>query len=503
MTGLNSLQYWLHYRPYHCLQLLAICRCGLLIVCLLLTGGFAEAEAKAEEAPSGELRIQQVNQLIAQLDAETLAAREAAAKELVALAGKTERRAEQLLAMLPLSKANMPPAIRTSLESVRTQVELQLSNVSTQGSQVTLEAVDMSLADALKAIEEQSGNRIRDNRNNFGQEIDDLRINLSAKESLFWPTFDSILDQTKLDVYAYGGQGEMALINRTEGLRPRSEGVSYVGPFRFEPLRVVSTRGLRDTNESAIDLHIEISWEPKLGPIVLSQEIDELEVIDDGGIPVLPITDQESIDIEVVPGSQAIDLVLPLELSLLMADAIESVKGTLNALIPGKRHTFQFEQIAGAIEKQQATKGDTTVTFERFFKNNAIWELQMRLEISNAGEALASHRGWVFDNPSYLLTPEGKRIDHVGLETTMQSDTEVGLAFLFDLDSPSESEDGMADQDASKEAPSEDKPSTEKPLNGKPLEAKIDPATLKWIYVSPTGVINMPVEYELKQIRLP
>ncbi len=469
------------------LRSLFINQSGILLVGLLLSC----CSALAMESADKDISVTKINQLISQLDGATLAEREAAVTELVSLAGKSERRAEQLLALLPLPKSNMTPAIRSGLGSVRKQIELLISSISTQGSLITIEAVDMPLSEALKQIAEQSGNRIRDNRNNFGQEIDDLRINLSAKEALFWPTFDKLLDQTKLDVYAYGGQGETALINRTVGLRPRVEGVSYAGPFRFEPLRVVSTRGLRDENESAIDLHVEISWEPKLGPIVLSQPIDQLEVIDDGGIPVLAVTEQESIDIEVVPGSQAIDLVLPLELSLRMAEAIESVKGTLDALIPGKRHTFQFEQIANSIEKQQASKGDTTVTFERFFKNNAIWELQMRLEISNAGDALASHRGWVFDNPSYLLTPEGKRIDHVGLETTMQSDTEVGLAYLFDLDSPPES------------VPNETDMATQKPEEKKSSKQAIDPAMLKWVYVSPTGVINMPVEYELKQILLP
>lgn len=482
------------------LSLISQHRSRLLAVGLLIVG----FSAFATKVSADEIEASQVNELIAQLDAETLAERESAVKELVALAGKTERHAEQLLALLPLPQSKMPPEIRSGIESVRAQVEELLSQVSAQGSRITLEAKEMPLIEALKAIEQQTGNRIRDNRNNFGQEIDDLRINLSAKESPFWPIFDSILDQTKLDVYAYGGQGEMALINRTEGMRSRSEGVSYVGPFRFEPLRVVSTRGLRDENESAIDLHVEISWEPKLGPIVLSQEIDALEVIDDGGIPVLPLTEQESIDIEVVPGSQAIDLVLPLELSLRMAEAIGSVKGTLKALIPGKRHTFQFEAIAKETGKQQATKGDTTVTFERFFKNNAIWELQMRLEISNAGEALASHRGWIFDNPSYLLTPEGKRIDHVGLETTMQSETEVGLAFLFDLDSAPEWEREMKGQiDGKTEEQTVADASKEDAMKESAINKKIDPATLKWIYVSPTGVINMPVDYELKQIRLP
>lgn len=441
----------------------------------------------------------EVNQLISQLDAGTADERSEAVTSLVKLAGQSARHAEQLLALLPTDKENLPPAIREGLNKVREEVKGLLLHAETSTSIIKLDVKQKPIAEVLKMISEQTGNRLRDNRENFGQDTGDINVTIKLDEVPFWEGIDQLLDKTLMDIYAYGGQGELALIDRAEGRQDRSKGVTYVGPFRFEPLRVVSTQGLRDDAESSIDVHLEISWEPRLEPIVLTQMLDEVEVRDDGGIPVLPLNDQESIDIEVVPGSQAIDLVLPLELSVGIAESLESIKGTMRAVIPGKRHAFRFEDLSKANQPSTQTEGDATVKFEKLFKNNAIWELQMTLNLENAGESLASHRGWVFDNPSYLLTKEGKRIDHVGFETTMQSDTEIGIAYLFDLENP-EGGEFYDEQDLAEMAKQEkEKDSTKKKADKK----EIDLSRLVWVYTSPTGIRNRPIKYELKEIPLP
>ena len=55
----------------------------------------------------------------------------------------------------------------------------------------------------------------------------------------------------------------------------------------------------------------------------------------------------------------------------------------------------------------------------------------MRLRVDSEEAGLKSHRGWVFQNFTYLLDPEGKIVDHAGLETTMQSQREIGQAFFI------------------------------------------------------------------------
>jgi hypothetical protein len=71
----------------------------------------------------------------------------------------------------------------------------------------------------------------------------------------------------------------------------------------------------------------------------------------------------------------------------------------------------------------------------------------------------------VFQNLSYLVDKDGKHIDNAGLETTHQSQNEVGLAYVFDLPGG---------------------------LDG-----------LSWIYETPAAIVDLPVEYEIKDIDLP
>jgi hypothetical protein len=88
----------------------------------------------------------------------------------------------------------------------------------------------------------------------------------------------------------------------------------------------------------------------------------------------------------------------------------------------------------------------------------------MRLRLDDDNHALESHRSWAFQNPSYLVDPKGQTIDNAGLETTSQSQNEVGVVYLFDVP---------------------------------------DVAGLTWVYETPAAIVELPIEFELKDIELP
>jgi len=106
-----------------------------------------------------------------------------------------------------------------------------------------------------------------------------------------------------------------------------------------------------------------------------------------------------------------------------------------------------------------------TVTVEKVEKNNDAWEVRMRVQFDDAGDALASHRTWVFNNEAYLEGPDGKAIAYDTYETTRQTKNEVGVAYVF---------------------------STDQPLD-----------KLTFVYKTPGAIINNTFDYELKDIELP
>jgi hypothetical protein len=46
---------------------------------------------------------------------------------------------------------------------------------------------------------------------------------------------------------------------------------------------------------------------------------------------------------------------------------------------------------------------------------------------------LESHRQWIFDNDVYVQRKDGSRADHLGYQVYRQTESGVGIGYLFDL----------------------------------------------------------------------
>ena len=440
----------------------------LPIACLLLV-------AQAANAQDGGFQ-ERVTELIERLDSDIAAQRESAEESLFSLAEQ-----EQLLSCLPNTDNRTPTAIRAGIERAAAEAQRAIARRATAATEVSLQYAQAPLPEVLAEIERQTGNKLRDAREEFGAQGEPRTVTLTLERASFWEAADRVLDEARVAVYPYGEEDQLTLIDRPDGKRSRFGRGVYAGPFRFEPLRVVSTDGLRDANESELRVDLEVAWEPRLRPIALSQLLADLSIETDTGMPLGAVTPQQSIDLEVSPGSQTLEMVLSLLPAPADAKQIASMRGVMSALVPATRHTFRFEKVGQLEQAITLRQGDATITLERFAQQNSIWELHMRMRLDGAGDSLASHRGWVFRNPSYLVDPSGKRFEHAGFETTMQTENELGLAYLFDLSGDFSFDDAPRD----------------------PNSEPADPNTLTWVYETPTGVYTVPVEYEIGPIDLP
>ena len=135
------------------------------------------------------------------------------------------------------------------------------------------------------------------------------------------------------------------------------------------------------------------------------------------------------------------------------------------ALIPGRVETFQFDRRLDQARGMELRKAGATVVLDRVRKNGGLYQVLIRVRFDEARNALESHRGWVFQNEAFMIDAKGQRIANAGLEATRQSSEEVGVAYLFPL------ADG---------------------LDG-----------CKFVYRTPAMILEMPVDYELKDIPLP
>lgn len=434
-----------------------------LFVAILTTVPARAADEQPATATSDAQLETQIASAAKQLSATKAADRDEAEKQLLKLAGNTTGETDRFLALLPKDNDQMPLALRDRLSRLRKQIEDRTAKVATNGTKITLSAKEMPLKDVLKSIEQQTGNKLVDSRDD-DPDFKGANITIELKDEPFWSAVDQILDEAQLTTNNVGGESALTLVPRGNGVRPRVGSAVYEGPFRIEATGVEADRNLRQAGEATLKLQIEVGWEPRLPPIALSQPPGDIHATTDSGTPLI-ITQPDALqDVEVTAGTQAAEIVLPLSLPDRQSKKIATLKGSLHALVPGRHAKFQFEKFSKSIGKSQEL-GGVQVTLDDVKKNGAVWEVHMRFGLGEGNSSLQNHRDWVLQNLSYLVDENGRHIENAGFEMTRQTASEVGIAYFFDVTQ--------------------------------------DLDTLTWVYETPAAIVDLPVSYELKDIELP
>ena len=106
-----------------------------------------------------------------------------------------------------------------------------------------------------------------------------------------------------------------------------------------------------------------------------------------------------------------------------------------------------------------------TVVLDRVRRNGGVQEISVRLRFDQPGDSLQSHLDWVSNNEAILLDASGKQADEPNYEKYLERENEVGFSYLFPVSGP---------------------------LIG-----------YTFIYKTPSGIADVPIDYELKDITLP
>jgi len=407
-----------------------------------------------------------VEPLVRQLNDDKAKRREQAEQELLKLAPVNDPQAlDAYLKLLPKPIEGMPEEVRLRLTRLRSHLEKQQADETTAATKLTILAEDTALDQLLEEVHEQTGNRLVDYRDQFGQDIQSRKISLEIDDQEFWPAMDQILDQAGMSLYPFSGEEALAIIEREEGTTSRVGKASYSGPFRIEATNVIAQRGLHNPQQQGTRVELEIAWEPRLRPIAISQPSEAITITADNGIEIPLSNSQAVLEVEVQPGNHTTELTIPMALPPRSVLKLTSIKGQFSALVPGRVAEFRFTDLHKPVSAEQE-RGGVKVIVDGVRKNQELWEVHMRLQINSEEAGLESHRGWVFQNLTYMLSKNEEIIDHAGFETTMQSENEVGLAYFFELP-----DDELANY--------------------------------TWVYRTPAAIVRVPIDYELTDIPLP
>jgi len=394
---------------------------------------------------------------VRQLDANDLARRQAAEAALVEMGPK-------ILDVLPPITSRTPPEIKNRLPRIIGLLQEQAAEAATEASRVTLESQTLPLSRIVALLKEQTGNQLIDFRGRWGQGADDVGVEVDFDDLPFWEALDQVLDRAGLTLYHYAGEpNTVAYVKRDANELPRYGRASYHGVFRIEPTAMTAMRNLRQPDTSALKLTLEVAWEPRLVPILVSQALTDIQAVDEKG-NVIAVAGEGSLESPVQNGVSAASIEVPLAVPERNVQKIASLSGRLFALVPGRVEAFEFAELEDA-EDEEIRKGAVTVVLQKVRKNAALYEIFALVRFDEAANALESHRGWIFNNKAYLLDKDGKQREPDGLETTRRTENEMGISYKFVL------EDDLSDY--------------------------------RFVYETPAAIVQLPIEYELKDIPLP
>jgi hypothetical protein len=429
-----------------------------MIGALLLSGCLLGAEARAE-APLAD----RVAALLRQLDERELAARDEAEKQLFELG-------PDVLPLLPTVGEQTPAEVALRVTRVQQKLLVAQADASSRPSTVTLKGVNLPIAEVFAELSKQTGNEIKDHREAFRQDKTEIRVNVDFDKTPFWTAFDQVLDDAGMTLYGFTGRRGAFAITRQPTSAKRVGRASYSGIFRLEPARFEAIRDLRNENVRSLKLFVEATWEPRLQPLAVMQRLNELSAVGDNGERLMLSGANSEPEAMIRPGVSTTELEIPLALPDRAIKKIATLKGKMLAIVPGPAQDFRFSTLPVAARNARPKpiaqrKAGATVTIDQVRKNNAVWEVRLRVKFDSPSTALESYRTWVLDNEAYFVDASQRRIEPGGFEQSRQAKDEAGVNYFFDL------EDG--------------------------------PEKLEFVYRTPIAILELPVEFEFKDLSLP
>jgi hypothetical protein len=407
-----------------------------------------------------------VAQLVEKLGAKEAADRDAAEKALIALGARA-------LPALPEEGKAADEDARERLKRVREALAAPAEGLSTEPTRVTLDAKGMRLSEVLRELQKQTGNRITDLRDSYGQEATNPALDLKLDAVPFLQALDQVAEQAGLTPTFFTGDGTVGLtaggmyMEGEEGESQAEPIRQYAGPFRIV-LKQYATQTDFASGTSSANAQMEIDWEPRLRPMLLSLAAGDVEIADDQGRKVEPRVTDESGTVVLRPENPAAEMNLNMSPPERSAQKIGTLKVKANITVPSKNQIFRFPKLT---EKGAALEqGPVTMKLLGTEVDEFVWKVDVEVAYGDQGEgegAFETYRQGLFNNRIWLQRADGSRFEHNGgFNQTGESGTTLRFQYLF-------------------------------------VDAPGNPADYQLVYETPTSIESIPVEFTFKDIPLP
>lgn len=351
-----------------------------------------------------------VAQLVGRLASPQVEDRDAAEKALVALGAKA-------LPALPDLTTITDAEQKQRLERVRDALNEAQEAQAFTASKVTIQGKGIRLTEALKQLQQQSGNLVTDQRELMGEEVTNPALDLDIVDQPFFAALDTICEAAGMQPSFYTGDGSIGILSgipvsdEAPGSSTKKDTIVYEGPFRIQFRQIAATRDLT-TGMGAANAQFEVAWEPRLRPMLLELKSNEVEIVDDRGNAVTPSVAEESSSVVLRPENPAAEINLNMNASDRQAQKLATLKVTAQLTMPAGVRSFVFKDVTAA--SQQQSQGGVSVSLDSARAEEHVWKLRVTLDYPGQGPAFESYQQGLFNNRLWLLRRDGGRLEHTG-----------------------------------------------------------------------------------------
>lgn len=370
---------------------------------------------------------------------------------------------------LPLLPDPAPDALKDQMDRIRASLQEQAEAESLDAARITIKGEGIRLSEALRALQSQSGNLISDMRELYGQNATNPSLDLDIEDQSFFIALDQIAKQAGLTLVFYTGDGTIGLLEGGPDYGEEMAGSEnwrlYSGPFRIELREAVVAENFANGTRSG-NLRMEVAWEPRLRPMLLSLATSEVEILDDRGEVIEPNVREESGTVVLRPENPIAELNLNINAPDREAQQLAKLKIKADVTVPAAQQVFRFPDLSATNVRQD--QGEIAVTLESMEVDEFVWKVNVEVTYADAeGPAFESYQQGLFNNRLWLQRPDGSRFEqNGGFNQTGGGGGRLAFQYLF-VDAP-----------------------------GKPSD-------YQFVYETPSKVLTIPLEFEFESIPLP
>ncbi|MEW4567671.1 hypothetical protein AB1L88_07350 [Tautonia sp. JC769] len=433
-------------------------RIGPVAFSLVMLGALA-TQGAAQEV-SAALR-DRVAQLVERLGGDGPETRDEAEQALTKLGAR-------ILPLLPDPSEIEEGDLRDRVTRIRATLSEAGAENPAEATRITIQGDGIRLSEALRELQRQSGNRISDLRELYGQDATNPGLDLQIEDRPFLEAFDLIAEQAGLEPIFYTGDGTIGLLTRGAMVEGQGEGAGsapaiYTGPFRVSLNQVAAQHDLT-TGSRSTNAQLMVVWEPRLRPMLMNLDVSNVEIADDRGQAVQPSVSGESGTVVLRPENPTAELNLNMVSPDREARQLDRLKVRATLTVPSGNEVFRLD--LGTPNPSQE-RGDVTVSVGRVEVDGFVWKVDVRVTYEGQSEAFETYRQGLFNNRIWLQRPDGSRFDQNGGFNQIGAATNsMAFQYLF-VDAP-----------------------------GKPSDYQL-------VYETPGAVLEVPLEFEFTDIPLP